>query len=1029
MEQFIDNLPPMDLMRSEKMTFVQLIIPVESAHRAISYLGELGLLQFRDVSFLPDPTSLPLDSDFPSLLFFFDFVSEVFFELSVEFSLNVLSNWFRYDDCSSGSNLHPPSRSLLSFETCLIGFPGLFLFRIVVVVVVISIMSLASVLECYKRTLVNSWLKTGGVLSTQHLNADKSPFQRTFVNQVKRCAEMSRKLRFFKDQISKAGLMSSSRTVLQPDIDLEDLEIQLAEHEHELIEMNSNSDKLQQSYNELQEFKIVLQKACGFLVSKHSLAVSDERELQENVYSNDAYVETGSLLEQEMRPQSSNSSGLRFISGIICKSKVLRFERMLFRATRGNMLFNQAPADELIMDPVSAEMVFFLITSKNIDNCFIFPFFPFQSAFIIIEKTVFVVFFSGEQARTKILKICEAFGANCYPVPEDISKQREITREGVFSSNTFQDYQVSSRLTDLEATLEAGIRHQNKALASVADHLAKWINMVRREKAVYDTLNMLNFDVTKKCLVGEGWCPLFAKTQMQEVLQRATFDSNSQVGIIFHPMDAVESPPTYFRTNTFTNPYQEIVDAYGVARYQEANPAVYTTIIFPFLFALMFGDWGHGICLLLGALVLIARQNKLSTQSTTLSFTPLKQKEHYSIISLLFQCEYQKLGSFMEMLFGGRYVLLLMALFSIYCGLIYNEFFSVPFHIFGASAYKCRDSSCRDAHTIGLIKYQDPYPFGVDPSWRGSRSELSFLNSLKMKMSILFGVAHMNLGIILSYFNAHFFQNSLDIRYQFVPQMIFLNSLFGYLSVLIVIKWCTGSQADLYHVMIYMFLSPTDNLGENQLFWGQRPLQIVLLLLAVIAVPWMLFPKPFILKKLHTELVIKEVMIRSLSRLLIFYPDDIIQRFQGRSYGILNTSEVDLEAEPDSARQHHEEFNFSEVFVHQMIHAIEFVLGSVSNTASYLRLWALSLAHSELSTVFYEKVLLLAWGYDNLVIRLIGLTVFAFATAFILLMMESLSAFLHALRLHWVEFQNKFYHGDGYKFRPFSFASLTEDDD
>jgi len=56
MEQFIDNLPPMDLMRSEKMTFVQLIIPVESAHRAISYLGELGLLQFRDVSSLPDPT-------------------------------------------------------------------------------------------------------------------------------------------------------------------------------------------------------------------------------------------------------------------------------------------------------------------------------------------------------------------------------------------------------------------------------------------------------------------------------------------------------------------------------------------------------------------------------------------------------------------------------------------------------------------------------------------------------------------------------------------------------------------------------------------------------------------------------------------------------------------------------------------------------------------------------------------------------------------------------------------------------------
>lgn len=37
---------------------------------------------------------------------------------------------------------------------------------------------------------------------------------------------------------------------------------------------------------------------------------------------------------------------------------------------------------------------------------------------------------------------------------------------------------------------------------------------VRKEKAVYDTLNMLNFDVTKKCLVGEGWCPIFAIPQV-----------------------------------------------------------------------------------------------------------------------------------------------------------------------------------------------------------------------------------------------------------------------------------------------------------------------------------------------------------------------------------------------------------------------------------------------------------------------------------------------------------------------------------
>lgn len=72
---------------------------------------------------------------------------------------------------------------------------------------------------------------------------------------------------------------------------------------------------------------------------------------------------------------------------------------------------------------------------------------------------------------------------------------------------------------------------------------------------------------------------------------------------------------------------------------------------------------------------------------------------------------------------------------------------------------------------VAFPKGYSPYPFGVDPVWHGTKSELPFLNSMKMKMSILLGVAHMNLGIVMSLFNNLYFRDRLSTICEFIPQV------------------------------------------------------------------------------------------------------------------------------------------------------------------------------------------------------------------------------------------------------------------
>ena len=120
-----------------------------------------------------------------------------------------------------------------------------------------------------------------------------------------------------------------------------------------------------------------------------------------------------------------------------------------------------------------------------------------------------------------------------------------------------------------------------------------------------------------------------------------------------------------------------------------------------------------------------------------------------------------------------------------------------------------------------------------------------------------------------------------------------------------------------------------------------------------------------------------------------------------------------------------------DIFIHQLIETIEFVLGTISNTASYLRLWALSLAHGQLAAVFIENTIMPALEAHTVGGAFFGVWIGYFLwvtfTIGVLMSMDVMECFLHTLRLHWVEFQNKFYKGQGYRFVPFSYKDQLKE--
>lgn len=870
---------------------------------------------------------------------------------------------------------------------------------------------------------------------------------------------------------------SPASAPLSPFDTLAELKEWLTPIEQEVVLNTTYENEVEKNLLQLREYYHVVAQTALFDLSQATTQLEEEMSRQnQNTFSKTSASMNLDKRAQHIELLSSSSSSSspaevdkfqNFITGVIENEMLPSFHRLLFRATRGNVWLRFHTID--VTNNYSSTSATSAASSSSSSSSPAPATADSSLSSTTTSFTVFHIVYIGQVMETKIRKLCDHLKARIYKAPANAAQYADEMRR---LKQELHDQQDVMNRTHSQTVRVLQRVAGDKTVCPIRD----WERALKHEQALLHALMHAHFHQTM--LTIEGWVPATDLTELKRVTVQAVEGTSypaahiEDMDIRNLPSHSRYVPPTFFRTNKFTSVFQVIVDTYGTPRYKEVNPGLFTVITFPFLFGVMYGDIGHGTLLSIFALLFILFED--------------------GIILKIRRKEFNEIGA---MAFGGRYLILPMGLFAIYCGVIYNDCFSIPVSVY-QSSFVLSTTTTANITTRSFV-LREPghvYPVGIDPQWAVSGNGLTFYNSFKMKLAVILGVIQMLFGVMLSVFNHVYFKDWPAIIFEFIPRMIFLLCTFGYMDFMIIYKWCldwsnnSGDAPSLIQTMIHMFLNPGSI--DHALYESQAVVQVILLLAALFSVPVMLFGKPCYKHKCssnrrhHLQEDQDQDDPQQPQRLPQPSPSPappVITQTHGKENLLATTSDDDKGAISDSAskeesrsassstssssssdevsggtKQQHvvdlteidlaspsaptggssgavaegetgEAHSFSDDMIHQGIHTIEFVLGAVSNTASYLRLWALSLAHAQLAEVFWTKMMG-QYGYENSspIFAFVGFAVWAAATFAVLLCMDVLECFLHALRLHWVEFQNKFFYADGIPFVPFKLDSDDE---